>query len=144
MKKVVFKDKDFPFKKRKWVPFVFTNNNEIVPLQPIPTSASPTPRISNKCSASPQPTSIRGEEISFKKRKANMLEVIDISDDDSVAPVPPTQVLGTIHKKKWSREENAVVVVVLFMVVDVDTYADQALQVSWPMQFRPHKEIGVG
>ena len=90
MKKVVFEGKDFPFKKRKWVAFVFTNNNEIVPLQPIPTSASPTPRISNKYRPSPQRTSIRGEEISFKERKANVLEVIDISDDDSVVSVPPT------------------------------------------------------
>ena len=73
-----------------------------------------------------------------------MLEVIDISDDDSVVSVPPTRILGTILKKKWPWEENAVMVVVILMVVDVDADADQALQVSRPMLLRPHKETGVG
>jgi hypothetical protein len=62
MEKVVFEDKDLPFKKRKWVAFAFPNNNEIVPLQLIPTSASPTPRIFDKHSPSPQPASIHGGE----------------------------------------------------------------------------------
>ena len=145
MKKVVFEGKDFPFRKRKWVAFVFANNNKIDPLQPIPTSASPTPRIFYKHSPSPQSTSIHEGEDFAQEDCPDVVEVIDIKNDDSVIPVAhlATQILGVVLKK-LPREANAVAAIVLVTVVSVEANADQALQVSQPWLLRPHKENGVG
>ena len=96
MEKVVFENKYFPFenkyflfKNRKWVAFAFVNNNKITPQQRISISASKTPRISGRHGPSPEPTSdgFMEEEIPFKKRNADVVEVIDIRDDDNIVPV---------------------------------------------------------
>ena len=142
MEKVVFENKYFPFKKRKWVAFAFVNNYKIILPQRISISASTNPRISDRHGPSPEPTSdgFMEEEIPFKKRSADVVELIDVSDDDSIVPVQPTQILGTILKKKVAT--GGITAMVLVLLVDTEADADKALWVS--LCSRPHKATSVG
>ena len=65
------------------------------------------------------------EEIPFKKRSADVVELIDVSDDDSIVPVQPTQILGTILKKKVAT--GGITAMVLVLLVDTEAHADKAL-----------------